>query len=147
MNLTFEDTQFIRNFEGFRTEAYPDPVSGGTPWTIGWGMTGDWVTPGLEMSEADLQVKFMEMIGERADQIQNLVISDLNKNQLIALVSFVWNLGLHSLERSTLLKRINANDPSASDSFLPWDLAGGHVVKGLAVRRQAERSLFDTDVS
>ena len=27
----------IRGFEGCRLAAYPDPLSGGAPWTIGWG--------------------------------------------------------------------------------------------------------------
>ncbi len=29
----------VKEFEGCRLEAYPDPETGGEPWTIGWGST------------------------------------------------------------------------------------------------------------
>lgn len=38
---------FLRNQEGYKLQAYPDPVSGGAPWTIGIGHTGPEVHPGL----------------------------------------------------------------------------------------------------
>ncbi len=42
-------TQFleadIRADEGFKLRAYPDPLSGGDPWTIGFGHTGSDVGP------------------------------------------------------------------------------------------------------
>ena len=31
----------VKEFEGCRLTAYPDPESGGDPWTIGWGSTRD----------------------------------------------------------------------------------------------------------
>lgn len=31
--------RMIADFEGFRSQAYPDPLSGGEPWTIGYGFT------------------------------------------------------------------------------------------------------------
>jgi len=31
----------VKEFEGCRLTAYPDPESGGEPWTIGWGSTRD----------------------------------------------------------------------------------------------------------
>lgn len=47
----------LRLGEGFRSLAYPDPKSGGDPWTVGYGHTkgvrkGDTVTP--DRAEADL---------------------------------------------------------------------------------------------
>jgi hypothetical protein len=31
----------VKEFEGCRLTAYPDPETGGAPWTIGWGSTCD----------------------------------------------------------------------------------------------------------
>src|ERR1044072_792728 len=39
-------TDLMRD-EGLRLKAYPDPLSGGDPWTIGYGHTGPEVKPGL----------------------------------------------------------------------------------------------------
>ena len=36
----------IRADEGFRAEAYPDPLSGGDPWTVGFGCTGPGIVKG-----------------------------------------------------------------------------------------------------
>ena len=32
----------VKEFEGCRLTAYPDPESGGEPWTIGWSTTTDY---------------------------------------------------------------------------------------------------------
>src|SRR5690606_10277826 len=45
----------IKRFEGCRLSAYPDPGSGGEPWTIGWGTTridGQPVRSGMTISQA-----------------------------------------------------------------------------------------------
>ena len=71
----------------------------------------------------------------------------LNQNQFDALVSFSYNLGLGSLQNSTLLRLLNAgNFQAAADQFPRWDRAGGKEVAGLLARRNAERALFLTPV-
>ena len=44
--------------EGCRLTAYPDPLSGGDPWTIGYGATGPSISKGTvwvqEQADADL---------------------------------------------------------------------------------------------
>ncbi len=45
----------LRRDEGLRLHAYPDPVSGGAPWTIGYGHTGPDVRPGLAWTEAQAE--------------------------------------------------------------------------------------------
>lgn len=42
----------LRRDEGLRLEAYPDPLSGGEPFTIGYGHTGPEVHKGLVWTEA-----------------------------------------------------------------------------------------------
>ena len=77
------------------------------------------------------------------DGVNNLVQVDINQNQFDALICFSYNLGLHALGGSTLLKDLNNGDSdSAANQFLVWDRAGGQVVEGLLRRRQAEKDLF-----
>ena len=42
----------IKRWEGCRLEAYPDPASGGEPWTIGWGATGPGIKKGVRWTQA-----------------------------------------------------------------------------------------------
>jgi hypothetical protein len=41
----------VKEFEGCRLTAYPDPETGGAPWTIGWGST--WDSQGRPFREGD----------------------------------------------------------------------------------------------
>ena len=69
----------IRNFEGLRLKAYPDPGTGGDPWTVGYGHTGKDVTPGLvitndradELLAADL-AKFEQGVADLFVQLLQL---------------------------------------------------------------------------
>lgn len=51
MTTKFVDVD-IRQDEGFRAEAYPDPLSGGDPWTIGFGCTGPGIAKGVKWTLA-----------------------------------------------------------------------------------------------
>jgi lysozyme len=63
--------------------------------------------------------------------------------QFDALVSFSFNLGLGSLQSSTLRMKYNRGDTAGTaDEFLKWNKAGGKALKGLTRRREAERLLF-----
>ena len=51
--ISSEGIALIKRFEGCArrradgmVEAYPDPGTGGAPWTIGWGATGQGIGPG-----------------------------------------------------------------------------------------------------
>lgn len=70
----------------------------------------------------------------------------LNQNQFDALISFIYNLGLGSLQKSTLLKKIIAKSENdkITDEFLKWTKAGGKTLKGLEYRRKSEAVLFTT---
>ncbi|MEE4411931.1 lysozyme, partial [Serratia sp. C2(2)] len=45
MEVGFTSLMLIKRFEGLSLQAYPDPATGGKPWTIGYGHTTD-VKPG-----------------------------------------------------------------------------------------------------
>jgi lysozyme len=72
----------------------------------------------------------------------------LNQNQFDALMSFVYNVGVGNLMKSTLYKKalLNPNDPTIRNEFMKWNKARVKGVltplKGLTRRRQAESNLY-----
>jgi len=66
-----------------------------------------------------------------------------NQSWLDALVSFSFNVGLGTLQRSTLRQKHNRGDyTGAAEEFLKYCKAGGKVLKGLENRRKDERVLY-----
>lgn len=69
--------------------------------------------------------------------------STSNPNHFGALVSFAFNVGLGSLQKSTLRMKYNRGEyEAAGDEFLKWAKAGGRILPGLLKRRSDERTLF-----
>jgi lysozyme len=60
-----------------------------------------------------------------------------------ALVSFSFNVGLGTLQRSTLRQKHNRGDyEGAADELLKYCKAAGKVLKGLENRRKDERAMY-----
>lgn len=134
---------FTKSFEGCRLVSYPDPGTGGAPWTCGYGHTGPDVKPGMTVTQAQADAWIVEDLGRAAQSVNALVHVALTQNQFDALADFVFNVGAGNLRSSTLLRKLNAGDyAGAANQFLLWDKAGGRPLKGLTKRRQAERKLF-----
>ena len=132
--------RLIMEFEGFRADAYLCPAG---VWTIGYGHTGD-VKPGQRVNEHQAEA-ILEYDIFRFEQAVTKLAPKAHANEHAALVSFVFNLGIHALETSTLLRAFNQGCPLvAANEFLKWIRAGGKVLPGLVRRRAAERSLFLT---
>lgn len=133
-------TDFIKGFEGERLKAYQCTAG---VWTIGVGHTkgvkpNDRITEGISkiLFEQDLLAFKLEMLP--------LVKVEVTQGQFVALLSFVFNLGITFFKTSTLLKKLNQGDyVGASNEFLRWKYANGKVVEGLLNRRKAEKALFD----
>lgn len=141
-----ELADFVINFEGFSTEAYQDSAK---VWTVGYGSTfnpltkekvkkGDKITKST--AKAWLDTELAQVQAAVKDSLTVLV----NGNQLNALISFAYNVGIGNLRKSTLLKLLNAGSPKeqVAAEFIKWNKAGGKVLKGLTIRRQAEKELF-----
>ena len=133
----------IKKFEGCRLKAYPDPATGGDPWTIGVGHTGPEVHPGMTISEGIADAYLVKDVQDAVEAVNNLVRVNMTQGQFDALVSFVFNCGAGNFAKSTLLKKMNAGDVvGASLEILKWSRAAGKEMPGLLRRRAAEQSLF-----
>jgi GH24 family phage-related lysozyme (muramidase) len=139
--------RLVKAFEGLSTTAYPDPGTGGEPWTIGYGHTsaaGDpKVYPGLKISAADAEAILKRDLGVFERAVTKALTRTPTSDQYSALVSFTFNVGANNFRSSTLLKKHNAGDfAGAANEFLRWVYAGGKVLPGLERRRKAERALY-----
>jgi len=139
----------IKSFEGCakarddgRFDAYPDPGTGGDPWTIGWGSTGQGIAKGLIWSQAQCDERFEQDMQRYADEVSHaLGDATATPNQFDALVSFQYNTG--ALPGSTLLKLHKTGDyAGAANEFGKWVHAGHKVLPGLVRRRAAEAALY-----
>jgi lysozyme len=149
----------VKSFEQCRLRAYPDPKSGGAPWTCGWGSTKG-VTPSTVWTQAEADAHFEEDIPEAERVVKAHVTHEMTQGQFDAFVSIFQNVGpgrrrvpgddgrdgiafLKSGRPSTLLARFNEGDISGAESqWLLWVSPGSSVENGLRRRRQAELRLF-----
>lgn len=135
----------IKSFEGLFLKPYLDPIK--IP-TIGYGTIqypdGKKVTMNdPAITEAQAVEYLTHEVNQKAAGVEKLVKVPLNDNEFGALVSFAYNVGTGALEKSTLLKKLNAGDRAgAAEEFPRWNKAGGKELPGLTKRRLAERDLF-----
>ena len=139
----------IKQFEGCarkrsdgRFEAYPDPGSGGDPWTIGWGTTGSDVVPGLIWTQTECDARFVRDLQRYAREVARaLGAAPTTQHQFDALVSFHYNTG--AIARATLTRlHVSGRCGEAAEEFARWVRAGGKRLPGLVRRRAAEAALY-----
>ncbi len=126
-------------------KAYPDPGTGGDPWTIGWGSTGPEVTPETvwtqQQAEESLDKHLLYFCAGVLKLSPNLLKEP--SRRLAAIISFAYNCGLRNYRISTLKKRVDASDwAGACEEIVKWNKAGGRILPGLTRRRQAEAALL-----
>jgi lysozyme len=136
----------IKEFEGYhrslpdgRCIAYKCPAG---VWTLGWGATLG-IKPGMIWTRDEAEAALHRELATFEAGVLRLVTVQLNQNEYDALVSFSYNCGLGALGKSTILRKLNANDRiGAADAFGMWTRGGGRVLPGLVRRRKAEAALF-----
>ena len=134
----------IKEFEGCKLEAYPDPATHGEPITIGVGHTGG-VKLGDVITQEQADEYLVNDVAYSAKAVNQMVAVSITQNEFDALCSFAFNLGIGNLRNSTLLRKLNSGDKNnAANQFLVWNMAGGRLMAGLTRRREAERTLFLT---
>jgi lysozyme len=129
-----------------KLKAYLD--SGGVP-TIGWGSTYNWdlkrpvrITDVITKDTADKWLKYEAT--EKLNAVKNLLKVKINNNQLIALSSLTYNIGINAFRRSTLLKLLNnkVDKTIVAAQFDRWVYDNGQFIQGLQNRRTIEKQLF-----
>jgi lysozyme len=148
MKLNDKGYELIKRFEGYSDRPYKCPAGIST---IGYGNT--YYPNGTKVKITDKQItreyanEILAHIADKfAEDVLKLVKSKITVNQLNALTSFAYNVGVANLAKSTLLKlvNINPNDGNIAKEFLKWNKAGGKVLNGLTNRRIAESALYFT---
>jgi len=135
----------VKKWEGCRLEAYPDPGSGGDPWTIGYGATGPGIKKGVRWTQAQADDRLALDVDRFLKGVRSVLKRPATDAQLGAMTSLAYNIGASAFAKSTLLRKFNAGDiGGAAAEFLRWNRAGGKVMKGLANRRADEREVFQS---
>lgn len=145
MKINYDGIQRIKRLEGWRESQYLDAV--GLP-TIGYGHL-------IRINER-FPNKLSQIEGDRLlikdiipfeNKINKIVKVKLNQNQFNVLVSFLFNLGVNALDRTTSLKVLNSGDyKSFANRLLMWNkgMINGKltVIQGLNNRRIEDRKIF-----
>lgn len=142
----------IAGFEGFVDHAYPDPASGGQPWTIGYGFTtlnGRPVKPGETISQSEARRLLLEGVRDGAAHLEGRIPHwrEMSPDQQCALLSFAWNLGRNFYgdgdDFATISRALRNRDWQAVPQALCLYInPGSSVSAGLLRRRQAEGALW-----
>ena len=147
MNVSKAAIALIKHHEGVRSRPYRCPAN---LWTVGVGhLIGD----GKSLPDSWNRTFSQE-------EIDGILKSDLRRFELgihkmlpnvplrqcefDCLVSFAFNLGLGTFQRSTLRQALLRGDKKAAmESLVKYCRAGGKILRGLQIRRLDERALFE----
>ena len=146
MEVNKAGKDLIKRFEGCKLKAYKCPAG---LWTISWGLTfypdGTKVKEGDVITQQQAEDYFNAIVDDFAKKVDALIKSNVSENNFSALVSFAYNVGMGNFQRSTLLRKVNANpkDKTIAAEFRKWVRANGEVLKGLVKRRNAEAKLYE----
>lgn len=144
--------ELIKRFEGCHLKAYPDPLSGGKPYTIGWGSTkkrdgssfafGETIT----QEEADSLLLYQLEKAYLPPLTRISYFNEMSPEQVGALLSFAYNLGARfygSQGFETISRRLrNREWDLVPDALLLYRNPGTNVEAGLKRRRIAEGALW-----
>ena len=147
MQISDRGIKLIKHFEGVRNRPYRDAIG---LWTIGVGhLIGD----GKQLPDSynktftdreidDLLRKDLARF-ERGVAMLFPVSYRFTQGTYDSIISFSFNLGLGTLQRSTVRSALLRGDKNmAGESLLKYCRAGGKILKGLQLRRQAEYNLM-----
>jgi lysozyme len=145
MKTSQQGLELIKRYEGLRLKPYRCPAG---LWTIGYGhLIGDGsVLPdnwnrAFSVEEANALLVKDVIRFERG--VTRYCSVKLSQGQFDALVSFSFNLGLGTLQRSSLRQKINRGDfEGAKKVLLKYNKSNGKVLKGLDLRRKDEAVIW-----
>ena len=156
MKVSAKALGIIRHHEGVRQRPYRCPAR---LWTVGVGHVLYAEQGRLKLEERDgfplrpeddRQFTMEEVNGILAADLQRFergveqfIPVKLTQGQFDSLVSFSFNVGLGTLQRSTMRQKVLRGDmQGAAEELLKYCMAGGKPLKGLQNRRIDERAMF-----
>jgi lysozyme len=155
--LPLKGVELIKQFEGCYLEAYPDPLTGDKPITIGWGCTkrrdgGEWkLGDSITQQEAD-ELLILQLQQDYLPSLEKIPIwKELNENQRGALLSFAYNLGksfFDSPNFQTITKVLRDRQwEKVPEALMLYCNPGTNVTEGLRRRRKAEGDMWKKKLS
>jgi lysozyme len=144
IKYTNQAVELIKKFEKFVDKTYL--CSAGKK-TIGYGTRLDY-HPEIKKNICITEPKAIELLKTDLDKLVTPVIKDnvtikLKQNQIDALYSLIYNIGMDNFVNSNLLKMLNNKKfNNMKKDWQEFQIADGRVLKGLVKRRQEELSLF-----
>jgi lysozyme len=145
MEISAIGRALIERNEGLRLTAYPDPATGGDPWTIGYGDTGPDVVEGLTITKEEADQRLSNRLAREFEPAINREIGGkpTTQGEFDAMVSLEYNIGVGGFAHSSVLHdHILGNYSGAAAAFLMWDRAAGRVLAPLLRRRKEEAALY-----
>jgi lysozyme len=155
MKTSADGIAVIKHFEGLFLKAYPDPKTGGEPWTAMYGATGPDIRKGMVFTQEQADARLSADLASRESDATQAIRVPMSQGQYDAFVSILFNVGLGSPAHdgivrlksgypSTLLRLLNeTNYLGARSQFAAWVSPGSNVEHGLRKRRRAEQALWD----
>jgi lysozyme len=138
--------QLIKHHEGIRNKPYRCPAG---LWTVGVGhLIGDGKSLPSEWNRTFTPAEIDAILKRDLQRFERGVLKmlpnvPLRQHEFDCLVSFCFNLGLGTFQRSTLRQALLRGDKEAAmDSLVKYCRAGGKILRGLQKRRLDERKLF-----
>ena len=131
----------VKRFEGCKLEAYQDIVG---VWTIGWGETLN-VVEGMVWSQGQADDVLRQRLGQflLATLKRCPALHLASPEKLAACTSLAYNIGVGAFGASSVSRcTMRQEFEQGRKSFLLWNKAGGRVVRGLTIRRQAEATKY-----
>lgn len=137
----------IRKYEGFSEKAYPDPHTGGEPYTIGFGTQFYPDGSPVKQGHCCSQEKALEYLFHEVNIIESELMRlnlGLDNSMHQALVSFIHSVGWEPFLYSKIIDCLENEDPAgATEEIGRWIFDQDHkVIGGLLDRRREEMNLF-----
>jgi GH24 family phage-related lysozyme (muramidase) len=159
MTLPQPGLKLIKEFEGCRLTAYPDPLSGGKPYTCGWGSTRKRDGSPFSLGETISQAEADSLLEEECEKhfipacTKIPFWNEMSPEQQGAILSFAYNLGAGFVGDRANFNSINtaleskANWANVPAALYKYRNPGTSVEAGLARRRTAEGDMWKKGMS
>jgi len=142
--ISSQGLQIIKRFEGCSLRPYKDS---GSVWTIGYGH--EMVAHGYPLTITQEQANrlLIQDIQNVENSLNTLFDFRLTQNQVDALASFIFNIGIGNFKKSHVYAFLKQKDFTKAIAY--WQLwvhdAHGNREPGLVKRREKETALFRSE--